>query len=64
MQAETHRLKIQIVGLKSEIDELRGTSEALDDEARELAALLRAWDCASEPVRQKFAARVRLQRET
>ena len=64
MQAETHRLKIQIVGLKSEIDELRGTSEALDDEGRELAALLRAWDRASEPVRQKFAARVRLQRET
>jgi hypothetical protein len=65
LQDEKRQLEIKITGLESEIAELRlgsavTTSEAVDADAAMLGSLLKNWDRAPEPVRQRFLARVGL----
>jgi len=65
---EKRRLEIKIKGLESEIEELRqpaseANGEAIDADAATLGVLLKTYDRASEPVREKFMARFGLVRD-
>jgi hypothetical protein len=66
LQAQKHELEIRIVGLESEVAELRRPAnvvtdgEAIDADAAVLGNLLKAWDRASQPVRERFMARAEL----
>jgi hypothetical protein len=63
LRSARRRIELENVGLRSEVEELRGSaSETDDEEAQQLCALLRAWDRASESAREKFMARNGLQR--
>jgi hypothetical protein len=69
LQEEKRRLEIENIGLRSEIEELRqpaseaSNGEAGDADAAMLGSLLKAWDRAPEPVREKFMVRVELVRD-
>jgi DNA-binding Lrp family transcriptional regulator len=69
LQAENRRLENKITGLGSEVAELHrpeteaANGEAVDADASMLGILLKIWDRASEPVRQRFMTRVGLVRD-
>jgi hypothetical protein len=62
LRARNEELEIMTHRLQRENDSLRMVDDVIDGEAAGLAALLRAWDHASQGARERFLARVGLQR--
>jgi hypothetical protein len=66
LEAKRRQLEIKITELESEVAELRRSAseaangEAIDADAAMLGRMLKGWDRASEAVRQRFMARIRL----